>query len=455
MGSPIPHLEKFGILRLIRAFSLAISWAEFFKHKKEGKVPKSDAGFGPVGESWDCLLSSVTHPLQRNMKVIGADVCKNRLIFCCLNSEPVEPRNEFWQTEFYTAPLNVGGLNLILSHNPDVVVMEPTGVHYARVWIDQLAARGIKVFLVHNNRLPKFRAEILDFPDKDDEIDAYALACYWFRHHQSARRFVQQRDPVIVRLREINLALRSYNHIQNRIFNRLKQQLCWQFPEISDRISMNAPLFFRWLGGLGKSERYDNLLKKSIASSPITEQVRFEAAQLCYYMAASKKLELELEETLRQPQFEVYRKVFNKFELGLKLSGFLISYIYPIEDFLKDGKPEVVVSKGRLSKKPTKKYLSLRRFRKAIGVANTRENSGDKKKSRRAGSALCREQLFLWSLRVIERDRSPFLKTELGQKLRGYLDLKISQGKHRAKARAALISKLAEMLFTEIVKENV
>jgi len=68
-------------------------------------------------------------------------------------------------------------------------------------------------------------------------------------------------------------------------------------------------------------------------------------------------------------------------------------------------------------------------------------------------STLCREQLFLWSLRTIERNRSPFLKTELGQKLRGYLELKISKGKHRSKARASLISKVAEMLFDALVAE--
>lgn len=388
-------------------------------------------------------------------KVIGADICKNRLVFCCLESEPIEPKDEFWQTEFHTAFLNVEGLNLILAHNPDVVVLEPTGIHYARLWIDQLASHGIEVILVHNSRLPKFRSETLKFPDKDDEIDAYALACYWFRYHQSSRRFIQQRDPLIVRLREINLTLRSYNHIQNRIFNRIKQQLCWQFPEVSDRITMNAPLFFRWLAGITKSERYDNLLSKSIASSPISEQLKFEANQLYNYMEASKKLEIELESILLQPEFDSYRKVFNKFELGLKLSAMLLSYVYPIEDFLKDGKPEVIVSRGRISKKPTKKYLSLRRFRKAIGVANTREDSGNKKKSRRAGSALCREQLFLWSFRTVERNGSPFLKTELGQKLRGYLELKISKGKHRSKARASLISKVAEMLFNALIAEIV
>ncbi|MFM6396335.1 MAG: IS110 family transposase, partial [Planktothrix sp.] len=100
------------------------------------------------------------------------------LVFCCLESEPIEPKDEFWQTEFHTAFLNVEGLNLILAHNPDVVVLEPTGIHYARLWIDQLASHGIEVILVHNSRLPKFRSETLNFPDKDDEIDAYALACY-------------------------------------------------------------------------------------------------------------------------------------------------------------------------------------------------------------------------------------------------------------------------------------
>ncbi|MFM6192460.1 hypothetical protein [Planktothrix sp.] len=56
---------------------------------------------------------------------------------------------------------------------------------------------------------------------------------------------------------------------------------------------------------------------------------------------------------------------------------------------------------------------------------------------------------------MIERNRSRFLKTELGQKLRGYLELKISKGKHRSKARASLLSKTAKMLLDALIAEIV
>ncbi len=42
-------------------------------------------------------------------------------------------------------------------------------------------------------------------------------------------------------------------------------------------------------------------------------------------------------------------------------------------------KPIVKIRKGRKSGKPTKRYLSLRRFQKVLGMTPTETSSGDKK----------------------------------------------------------------------------
>jgi transposase len=67
----------------------------------------------------------------------------------------------------------------LLALKPDVALMEPTGVNYQRLWGVQLAKVGVEVRLVSNNKLPSYR-KTLDLPDKDDDADALALACYYF-----------------------------------------------------------------------------------------------------------------------------------------------------------------------------------------------------------------------------------------------------------------------------------
>lgn len=97
---------------------------------------------------------------------------------------------------------------------------------------------------------------------------------------------------------------------------------------------------------------------------------------------------------LKDLRFVQYRKVFARFGLGERTEALILSQIYPIENYLVDGKPEVKIRKGKVSGNPTKRHLSRRWFQKALGVAPTREDSGDSKSSKKAGSSLCR--MALW-----------------------------------------------------------
>lgn len=110
-----------------------------------------------------------------------------------------------------------------------------------------------------------------------------------------------------------------------------------------------------------------------------------------------------------------------RFGFGERVEALLLSQIYPLENYLVDGLPEVKIRKGKVSGNPTKRHLSRRRFQKALGVAPTREDSKDKTRSKKAGSSLCRLALWQWLFTRIEPKRSR-LRNEIGISLGEALD---------------------------------
>ncbi|WP_199192269.1 hypothetical protein [Chlorogloea sp. CCALA 695] len=212
-------------------------------------------------------------------------------------------------------------------------------------------------------------------------------------HNQSDRRFVRIRDPIVSQIRDIVLRLQHLNRVQSPIINRMRQDLAWQFPEVA-MTSLNAPLFWGWLAGERKSQRYD---KKLINSSGLglESEVIHSAKAICVLQRRERALEVLMRNLMKDLRFLKYRKVFAQFGFGERTEALILSQIYPLENYFDaDGKPEVRVAIGRESGKPTKRHLSRRRFQKALGVAPSREDSGDKKKSKKAGSSLIK--MALW-----------------------------------------------------------
>jgi hypothetical protein len=113
-----------------------------------------------------------------------------------------------------------------------------------------------------------------------------------------------------------------------------------------------------------------------------------------------------LNQLITNPQFEEYRRIFTKFGFGYQLQGYLQGAIYPIEDFLKDGRPEVKLRKNRQTGKESKLKLSERRFMRAVGMGVVREDSDQKKKGKQSGSALCRKALWQWCFCRLEVSRN-------------------------------------------------
>jgi transposase len=385
------------------------------------------------------------------MRIIGADACKGRLVYCVLDSDNMPKDFQLYSLDgdnFYEAHSSAHGLNQLLAHKPDVIAIEPTGVNYTRLWVRKMSQAGIKVMLIGHTQLRSYRKN-LELPDKDDPSDALAIAAYCAEHYAKPQKFVLIRDEVTARLRETALRLGHLCRLQSPLINRLKQDLAYGFPERADS-STNSPLFWRWIAGTGKSLRYDRELDGSIGSG-ITLEMQFEARLLVQVQAEERRVEYELRSILDDSQFAIYRQVMKEYGIGERAQAMIISQIYPLENFLDEHKqPIVVTSRGKKSGLPTKKHLSLRKVCKMLGIAPTREQSGKSATvTNKAGSELCRNSLWLWSFTRIESSRAR-INTSVGRSIYEiFLDYKTH--KPIKLARAKTIGKAVRMLFYDLV----
>ena len=378
---------------------------------------------------------------------------------CALSARPSNPRQLYYSQRFHTFEATQSGVRSLLELNADIAVLEPTGVNYSKLWVKHLIRAGIEVRLVGHTQLRYYRANHLELPDKDDQADALALACYGFDYKEQPRRFVNIRDDLSASIREIVLRLAHLNRLQSPIINRLRQDLAWQFPEVANMgftmVNGKTPIVVEWLADkkqwIQPWKRYDDLYECSVGLG-LTDTVRLHALRLCNIHAEEIALEHQLKLSCTAQKFEAYQQVFARFGMGARVSSIILSQIYPIENFLVDGKPEIATRKGRKSGKPTKRYLSRRRFEKALGAAPTEESSGLKSSNKIVGgSDLCRKALWQWVFTRIEPHKTR-LNNEIGRTLGAYLDEAKAKGQPIKLARMKCTSKAVRMLFDELVK---
>jgi Transposase IS116/IS110/IS902 family len=204
------------------------------------------------------------------------------------------------------------------------------------------------------------------------------------------------------------------------------------------------------LAGERESKKYDRIYAAT-AGLGLTDSVKFHARRICSLQLEEQLIEDELYTLLTDERFSSYREVFQKFNFGDRLQSIILSQIFPLENYLgEDGKPIIKIRKGRVSGKPTKRHLSLRKFQKALGVAPSQESSGDISKSKvSGGSALCRRALWQWVFSAVEpaKSRTNPILVEFGV----FLDTEKSAGKPVKLIRMRVAVKAVKLLFKELV----
>ncbi|MEG4106738.1 IS110 family transposase [Microcoleus sp. S13_C5] len=360
--------------------------------------------------------------------IVGIDVSRSSIAACFMLEKPSNPRDDYFDADIEVFSANIENLNKlrakIESFKADkiIAICEPTGMNYAQLWMNKLGDWGCEVRMISNSKLPNYRAELMGKEGKSgaktDDIDAFAIACWYF--DKGPDSYLKIRDPLVSQIKHVCLRLEHLNRVQSPIVNRMRQELAWQCPEVALVRSAKLqeelpPLLWGWLADRRKSKKYDRILESTIGSG-IEPQTCWAAKQYCDIEEEIFKLKKQLVELIDNPQFTEYRRIFTKFGFGYQLQGYLLGAIYPIEDFLSDNQPEVKIRKNRQTGKESKLKLSERRFMRAVGMGVVREDSGQKKKGKQSGSALCRKALWQWCFTRLEVTKNnPPLQFTYGQ----------------------------------------
>lgn len=397
------------------------------------------------------LINLVNAPIQLNMiaqKVIGADACKGRLVCILLDFLPSKARlGEIYRDkgDYFDVDVNAQGLKYLLSLKPDVVVIEPTGTNYIKFWMVKLAEHGVKIALVGHKRSREYRNN-LGLPDKDDEADALALAAYYHEHQGDPLQFVRIRDNTTSKLRDAALRLKHIDRIQSPLINRLKQDLAWAMPEVTG--SVKAVLFWRWLAGRARSKKYE-YMEAATCGLGLTQNMRAMAGLLVDLWRQKAVIESEMIGLLDDEQFDRDRQVMKKYHLSPIAQAVLISQYYPLDNFLGDDGGEIIQhAQSRKTGNVSRKQVSLRRFHKALGVAPVRESSGKSVTiTKKAGSKICRSQLWLWSFGTFEKHTKIKTATPHMEKLNDLWERIHTTKKGVKIARSTFHSKFVERLF--------
>ena len=174
------------------------------------------------------------------MKILGADVCKDRVV-CWLLDEWPRHLKDYWRIESkkrsknpledeLTFYMNSGGIHNLLALQPDAIALEPTGVHYSRLVADICQKKGIPILWIGHCEAVHYRKQN-KLPDKNDLADALALAAYAHMYWDKPEFFLWFDPGSCTRIRELYLQGKSLTRIQSPIINRIRQQLAYEFPE--------------------------------------------------------------------------------------------------------------------------------------------------------------------------------------------------------------------------------
>jgi hypothetical protein len=156
--------------------------------------------------------------------------------------KPSNPRDDYFDADIEVFHSNLENLNKlkakIESFKADkmLAICEPTGMNYARLWMNKLADWGAEVRMISNSKLPNYRAELMGKEGKSgaktDDIDAFAIACWFWDKPETS--YLKIRDSLVSEIKRICLRLEHLNRVQNPITNRMRQELAWQCPEVAE-----------------------------------------------------------------------------------------------------------------------------------------------------------------------------------------------------------------------------
>lgn len=427
-------------------------------------------------------------------KVLGVDIGAKFVVAFCLESLPVGiAYKDYYKQNAKVAISKIrmdnkpkdsdkkikDAIQLLKDINPDAIVMEPTGVWYSKLWAKIAEHLSIEVRWIGHSDLA-FNRGAYGFEDKDDRTDAFCLAVSYFHpDYNNQNKWLNWRVGLIADVNDRILELESLDSTSIIFTQQLRQRLKYEFPECADRTIGNSrtkdgcTAWVGWLAGFHRSPRIQLGYSKSIAVElgiSITQYTRDHAAALAGNQIREVRLENDLSELLLDPAFDRYRPILEKFGFGLKMQGTILTNIYPVEKFLRDGRP--YIERWQDDVKRHKRNRSLSGFQISLGMGKRLIESGGSKSLRYAGSSFARTKLYCWIMRYVvpEKMADSWVVTELDRRsmtnprtavkvadLRKKWQTTKGSNKDRHQAGAAIAMtlgyRITRLLYDELLKE--
>jgi hypothetical protein len=260
-----------------------------------------------------------------------------------------------------------------------VAILQGIGT-YSYFWKEQLQKKGIFMLVADQGMVKSTRRSLGGTDNKDDEFDALVMCELYRRHYLEIydRRFwVKELNPKVQEIRRTLLDLKTTTSKQTSFINTVKGRLAWEYLARATVQSQGRnvflqirqrPVFWAWLAGcgdfLGRSiqSRFNNNYHKKcdLGRVQVTELTRQFAAVICDLHDVESGLEVRLIELLGDSLFVSYHRVFDMFAFGYRERGWILSRIYPFEDFLCLPKKLLCVAFGKLVASAKSKSLAAK-----------------------------------------------------------------------------------------------
>lgn len=164
--------------------------------------------------------------MNNHQKVLGIDVSKDNITCHILKEYPVGGVSNYWNStrlkesklypKFYNRKKKGckdvwDFVDYLRKESPTFALLEPTGVHYSKLWAQVLESLGVKVLWVGHIELKRFRGGLnLKGHTKNDAVDALALAAYYLNPEyrllngeSDPSKFLKPQPQSILKLREL------------------------------------------------------------------------------------------------------------------------------------------------------------------------------------------------------------------------------------------------------------
>ncbi|HEY9664709.1 MAG TPA: transposase [Allocoleopsis sp.] len=360
------------------------------------------------------------------MRIAGLDVSRGKVSCCVLSEIPEDLKRYAQKFKPHSFTADQEGIEALLALEFDGAVLEPTG-HYSEIWAFHLEKAGRLVQWVGHWEVSAYRNS-WRIANKSDKLDAIVLACYGVERWGRSQFFI---TPSQMKIRKLYLQLEHLNRAKNPVINRLRQELSHDFPEVATREvkrkwgEVNPPGLWRFLAGEIDTEKWRREWQRSIGIG-IGQFTRQQAILLCQLERNELELESLIDVELSKPEFAPYLDVFDRYMIGNRTGAALLSTIYPIQQFLDEGKVRIDHCETGSGKRAGRNR-SLAAFKLACGLGRVWIQSGSYEGWVAGGRADVRMALWRWaSMAVVQnyalmKRRDKEIPPKL-QELRDYYD---------------------------------